>query len=72
MLAAIIGEEELSGRDKMYLEFGRRFEQEFVKQTIEEDRTIEDTLNRGWQLLKELPQRDLTRVSEEEISTYLR
>jgi len=72
MLAAIIGEEELSGRDKMYLEFGRRFESEFVGQGAEENRSIEQTLDRGWELLKLLPAADLTRVSEQEIATYLK
>lgn len=72
MLAAIIGEEELSGRDKMYLQFGRRFEQEFIRQGREESRPLQETLDRGWQLLKEVPQSELTRVSEEEIARYLR
>jgi V/A-type H+-transporting ATPase subunit B len=72
MLAAIIGEEELSGRDKMYLEFGRRFESEFVGQGAEENRSIEQTLDRGWELLKLLPAADLTRVSEQEIAAYLK
>jgi V/A-type H+-transporting ATPase subunit B len=72
MLAAIIGEEELSGRDKMYLEFGRRFESEFVGQGAEENRSIEQTLDRGWELLKLLPAADLTRVSEQEIAAHLK
>ena len=72
MLAAIIGEEELSGRDKMYLAFGRRFEQEFLAQGHEENRTIAETLDRGWQSLGEVPRRELTRVSEAEIATHLK
>jgi V/A-type H+-transporting ATPase subunit B len=72
MLATIIGEDELSGQDKMYLSFGHRFEQEFVGQAREESRTIQQTLDRGWLLLKELPRKDLTRVSEQEIGQYLR
>lgn len=71
MLAAIIGEDELSTRDKMYLEFGRRFEQEFIAQGPNENRSIEETLNRGWHLLKNVPRPDLTRVSEQEIDKYL-
>lgn len=72
MLAAIIGEEELAGRDRMYLDFGRRFEKQFVGQTFEENRSIEQTLDLGWQMLREIPVADLTRVSEAEISQHLR
>ncbi len=72
MLAAIIGEEELSGRDKKYLEFGRRFEEDFVGQGDEEDRSIDQTLDRGWEMLKLVPTADLTRVSEEEIAAHLK
>ena len=70
-LGAIIGEEELSARDRMYLEFGRRFEAEFVGQSPDENRSIAQTLDRAWQLLKEIPLSDLTRVSEEEIARHL-
>ncbi|HSD11896.1 MAG TPA: V-type ATP synthase subunit B, partial [Candidatus Binatia bacterium] len=70
-LAAIIGEEELSARDRMYLEFGRRFEGEFVGQRADESRSIGETLDRAWQLLKEIPVSDLTRVSEDEIARHL-
>jgi V/A-type H+/Na+-transporting ATPase subunit B len=70
-LAAIIGEEELSARDRMYLEFGRSFEGEFVGQRPDENRSIGETLDRAWQLLKQIPLSDLTRVSEEEIARHL-
>jgi len=63
MLAAIIGEEELAGRDRMYLEFGRRFEKEFVGQGSGENRSVEQTLDLGWSMLKEVPLADLTRVT---------
>lgn len=72
MLAAIIGEEELSERDKMYLEFGRRFESEFIGQGPEENRSIELTLDHGWEMLKLVPAADLTRVSEQEIAAHLK
>jgi V/A-type H+-transporting ATPase subunit B len=72
MLAAIIGEEELSGRDKMYLEFGRRFEEDFIRQGPYENRPIEQTLDRGWEMLKLIPAADLTRVSEQEIAAHLK
>jgi V/A-type H+-transporting ATPase subunit B len=70
-LAAIIGEEELSARDRMYLEFGRRFEIEFVAQRADENRSIGETLDRAWRLLKEVPVSDLTRLTEEEIARHL-
>jgi V/A-type H+-transporting ATPase subunit B len=72
MLAAIVGEEELAERDRKYLDFGRRFEREFIAQAIDENRTIEQTLDRGWLLLRELPAADLTRVTAEEISQHLK
>ena len=72
MLAAIVGEEELAGRDRMYLEFGRRFEKVFVGQAFEENRSVEQTLDLGWRMLKEVPLADLTRVSEREISEHLK
>jgi V/A-type H+-transporting ATPase subunit B len=72
MLAAIIGEEELAGRDRMYLEFGRRFEKEFIGQGSDENRSIEQTLELGWQMLREIPVADLTRVSEEELAQHLK
>jgi len=72
MLAAIIGEEELSGRDRMYIDFGRRFEEEFIGQGPEENRSIEQTLDRGWKMLKLIPAADLTRVSENEIAAHLK
>ncbi|HLK80782.1 MAG TPA: V-type ATP synthase subunit B [Xanthobacteraceae bacterium] len=72
MLAAIIGEDELAGRDRMYLEFGRRFEKEFIGQPLSENRPIDQTLDLGWRMLKEIPVADLTRVSEQEISEHLK
>ena len=54
-LASVIGEDELSDTDKKYLEFGVRFEQEFVAQGVIENRAIEETLDIGWRLLHILP-----------------
>ncbi|NLF38921.1 V-type ATP synthase subunit B [bacterium] len=70
-LAAIIGEEELTETDKAYLQFAEAFEQRFVRQGAREDRSIRDTLGIGWELCKILPLHQLTRVTEEEIATYL-
>ena len=70
-LAAIIGEEELSPIDRQYLKFGDRLEKEFFGQDEFEDRTIEETLDLGWKLLKELPREELTRIKPEFIAKYL-
>lgn len=72
MLAAIIGEEELAGRDRMYLDFGQRFEKEFIGQAADENRSIEQTLELGWRMLREIPVADLTRVTEKEIGQHLK
>jgi V/A-type H+-transporting ATPase subunit B len=69
-LASVIGEEELSSIDQLYLKFGRAFEQDFVNQAATENRSIERTLDIGWQLLSVLPAQELTRLSPEEIKLY--
>lgn len=70
-LAAIIGEEELSSLDRMYLHFGDRLEKEFFGQGEYENRTIEQTLDLGWKILKELPEEELTRIKPEFIQKYM-
>ncbi|HUX14658.1 MAG TPA: V-type ATP synthase subunit B [Spirochaetia bacterium] len=69
-LAAIIGEEELSRLDKMYLAFGERFERDFISQGEDEDRSIATTLDIGWKVLHELPREELYRVREETLVKY--
>jgi len=69
-LASVIGEEELTPLDHEYLEFGKLFEQRFISQTIHEDRTIEQTLDLGWESLRLLPAEELHRITEEEIQKY--
>jgi len=69
-LASVIGEEELTPVDKAYLAFGRTFEQEFVGQGADENRSIPATLNIAWRLLALLPREELTRVTEEEIDEH--
>lgn len=64
-LASVIGEEELSDTDKAYLEFGRQFEKNFISQDDNEDRTIEQTLDLGWDLLCLLPKQELDRIDTE-------
>ena len=70
-LASIIGEEELSASDKLYLEFGERFEEEFVGQGEFENRSIEETLTIGWRLLSILPESELYRINPKYIAKYL-
>ena len=71
-LASVIGEEELSTVDQQYLDFGTSFERKYVNQGRTEERSIEETLDIGWQLLSKLPKEELTRVSEDEIAQYYR
>ncbi len=70
-LAAIIGEEELSARDKVYLKFGEAFETRYLAQGEFEDRSIEQTLDLGWSILSLLPREELVRIPENLISRYL-
>lgn len=70
-LAVILGEAALSEADKVFLKFASAFEQEFVNQDYNEDRSIEETLNLGWKLISMLPKAELKRVSEEEIAKYM-
>ena len=69
-LASVIGEEELTPLDHQYIEFGSAFEENFVSQKPDEDRTIEETLEIGWSALSRLPAEELHRVTEEELDTY--
>ncbi len=69
-LASVIGEEELTPLDHQYLEFGEYFERNFVNQGYHDDRSIEETLDIGWQALSRLPAEELHRVTEDEIDDY--
>ncbi len=69
-LASVIGEEELTPLDHKYMEFGEAFERKFVSQDSDEDRTIEETLSLGWEVLRNLPAEELHRVTDEELETY--
>ena len=69
-LVAVVGEEALTDRDKKYLEFADEFEKQFVTQSANEDRSIEDTLNLGWDLLSTLPEGELKRIDEHIIKKY--
>ena len=69
-LVAIVGKDALSERDRLLLEFADIFENRFVRQGYDEDRTIEDTLNLGWDLLSTLPVEQLVRIDRELIQKY--
>jgi V/A-type H+-transporting ATPase subunit B len=69
-LVAIVGKDALSERDRLLLEFADIFENRFVRQGYDEDRTIEDTLNLGWDLLSTLPVELLVRIDRELIQKY--
>ncbi|KPU43788.1 V-type sodium ATPase subunit B [Oxobacter pfennigii] len=71
-LAQVIGEDELSDVDRMYMEFGRQFEQRLVKQGQDEDRSIENTLDLAWELLSLLPKEELDRMTPEILNKYYR
>jgi V/A-type H+-transporting ATPase subunit B len=69
-LVAVVGEEALTERDKLFLEFTDKFEKEFVTQSSDENRTIEETLDLGWKLLSILPEGELKRIDEKHIKHY--
>jgi len=69
-LSSIVGAEALSESDKMYLKFGEAFEGRFIGQGPYEDRSIEETLSIGWELLSMLPESELTRIKKEYIEKY--
>ena len=69
-LASVIGEDELSPADKKYLQFGNAFEQQFVGQGMNENRTIDETLDIGWKLLKMLPREELDRIDTKILNKY--
>jgi len=69
-LASIIGEEDLSATDKLYHTFAREFHERFLQQGADENRTITQTLELGWELVMLLPEQELTRLKPEEIDQY--
>ncbi len=69
-LVAIVGKEALSERDRRMLDFADRFEQEFIKQGHEEDRSIVDTLEIGWKLLTTIDEAWLTKIDRKTMEKY--
>lgn len=70
LMCRVIGEEDLSELDRLYLRFAERFETGFLCQGVEEERTIEQTLDLGWQCLGCLPETELRRLSRQEIEAH--
>lgn len=69
-LSAVVGEEALSEIDKKFLRFAQEFENRFIRQGKNENRTIEQTLDLGWELLSGIPEAELKRVKTEFIEKY--
>ncbi len=69
-LSAVVGEESLSNVDRKYLKFADEFEKRFITQASNEDRSIEQTMDLGWELLSALPETELKRIKKEYIEKY--
>ncbi len=69
-LAAILGESALTEIDKLYAEFAAEFEEKYVSQGYDADRSIEETLDLGWQLLGILPRSELKRIDDKYLDKY--
>ena len=69
-LASVIGEDELSPIDKIYLKFGEAFEHQFVSQRPDENRSITETLDLGWKLLGMIPREELDRIDTKILDKY--
>ena len=69
-LMAILGESALSDIDKLYAKFADEFEREYVSQGFRTDRSIEETLDIGWKLLRILPKSELKRIGDDYLDKY--
>jgi V/A-type H+-transporting ATPase subunit B len=69
-LVNIVGREALSERDNLYLDFADMFEEQFVQQGFRTNRSIDETLDLGWELLSTLPKTELNRIDEELIEEH--
>ena len=70
-LMTILGEAALTEIDLLYAKFAEQFEEKYVSQGFHTDRTIEETLNLGWELLSILPRSELKRIKDEYLDKYL-
>ena len=69
-LMAILGEAALSDVDKLYAQFADEFENKYVSQGYEKDRSIEETLDVGWELLRTMPRSELKRIKKEYLDEF--
>ncbi|MBR0541095.1 MAG: V-type ATP synthase subunit B [Clostridia bacterium] len=69
-LMVVLGEAALTDMDKLYAKFADEFENEYINQSFDSDRTIEETLDIGWKLLRIFPRSELKRVSDELLDKY--
>jgi V/A-type H+-transporting ATPase subunit B len=69
VLASVVGVDGLPELDRRYLDFGDAFEQELVQQ--EEARTLEESMQLGWRLLRRLPRNELHRLSDAQIAAHI-
>lgn len=69
-LAEIVGKAGLTGVDLKYLGVGDIFEEHFLKQSNDENRTLEETLNRAWEVLSTLPEGELTKIKDKNVRQY--
>ncbi|GEL66183.1 V-type ATP synthase subunit B [Marinilactibacillus psychrotolerans] len=70
-LSAVLGEAALSKSDRKYVEFTNKFEKEYVNQGNYTNRSIQETLDLGWDLLKVLPRTELKRIKDDMLDKYL-
>jgi V/A-type H+-transporting ATPase subunit B len=70
-LAVVLGEAALTETDRAFMDFGERFERTFVQQALDENRSIEQTLNVGWNLLTMIPRTEIKRIRDEFVEKYL-
>lgn len=70
-LSVILGESALSDTDKLFAKFAEKFEEAYLNQGFQTNRTIEETLNLGWEILQVLPRTELKRIRDEYLEKYL-
>jgi V/A-type H+/Na+-transporting ATPase subunit B len=71
-LADIVGRAGLTGVDLKYLDVGETFETDFLKQSTDENRNLEETLSRAWDVLANLPKGELTKIKDKNIQLYFK
>ncbi len=70
-LAVVLGEAALTEEDRAFMALGDEFEKRFVQQAINENRSIEETLDIGWDLLRLIPRSEIKRIRDELIDAYM-